>query len=662
MRIDSMAILIYKQIKCFVMLSKPFQCKFETSQCTSPRVTDMPLLLLFIVAIVGFKMDTEDHVSEISDCLFAISVKYLNNRCLAFLFPLNFSDPSVAKAPPLVRSTLLKDIHGGWSPTLPAVNTEDMHIPYLKPDLGPIRYLQCAHIIILHANLSYVDQVYYMMYTFYSHYYKHGGGEDTKMVVAVSETVEKSRIYDLLFYMYKMGDIDVIFVGVQNGIVTIFSFFPFGENGYGCPEDNFEIQILDTWVNGSFLKAKALFHEKVPRKFNNCSIKVGTVHHPPNFVMDSNGEAIGGIELWLIETICEHLGLRIDYVSYNGTDNWFWMEDGEPRGITVDLRRGDLWLVVSGNNNFVFTFSCTFVPHSFMIEHHSWYFRYPETVPNWTLIFAGFDRLLWISVIVAIVAFPYCIFLLAKLERGSQPFERLSTAMLSSCGLVVSHSSSEEPRSNVIRIAFASWLFYSIHINLAYSATLTSLLTTGKTESKIRSFQEILDRNIKTVMSQNTFYQTMAIDEPTIKKVLSNRIVSEDYEEFYPQLKKWGNISFLQLDISFVDKIKRDNLVVYNSGLNIGFVYIGIKLRRNHFFVERIADLSSRVFEAGFTSQLIEDYTKIPKNYRGSELKPFSLIDLAGPFFILLTGCAVSVLLFIAEVVKNLLQNSDEET
>ena len=70
--------------------------------------------MLFLFLIVG----SGEYDDEVSACVEAIAESYLRSKCLAFLFPLNFSDPSVVA----VRSGLLKSIRGKWTPFLPAIN------------------------------------------------------------------------------------------------------------------------------------------------------------------------------------------------------------------------------------------------------------------------------------------------------------------------------------------------------------------------------------------------------------------------------------------------------------------------------------------------------------------------------------------------------------
>lgn len=612
--------------------------------------------LLFIVGIVGFELDSDSKVSEVSDCLLAIAEEYLDSHCLAFLFPFNFSNPSLVDAPPLVRSSLLRNMDGKWACYLPAVNTYKMFNPFMEPKPGPARLLHCSHIVILDTRSPLIDQIEEIMYKFYCHYYHHGGGKKTRMVVAVSSPIEESEIYEILLYMFLRGDLDVILVGIIHNTVTVSTLFPYGKDGNSCPRNNNSTDILDFWVNGTFIRKKNLFPEKLPRKFNNCTMRVGTYHNPPYFIVNQEGKASGGIEYGMVEIIAEHLGMKIDYRIYNRSDAWLWMEKDGPKGLSSDLRLGHVWLTVSGFKNLVFTFPSLLIPHPFMTEHICFFFKNPKDVATWKLIFLGFNDVLWIILIATAFAFPCCLFLLARFQNYQHPFKKFSISIMSSYALLLSFPSSVDPRTIIFRLAFATWLFYTIHINLAYSAALKSLLTAGKTEPKMNSFEQLLKENIKTAVTQNVLYQTAQMDEPVIKDILANHIVVAGYKVIYNQLKKYGNLSFLDIDLPFSYTVKKNNLSIYKSDLCLRFFYLGIMLRRNHFMIQRVADLSFRITQSGFPEKFIKKYVEVASKPNLVKLRAFSILDLSGPFLILIIGCVFSTTLFFGEISVYLLK------
>ncbi|KAE8573132.1 ionotropic receptor 21a-like [Halyomorpha halys] len=607
--------------------------------------------LLLPAGIVGFELDMEDPtISEVSDCLLFIAENYLDRRCLAFLFPFNFSDPSLVDVPPLVRSPLLKKMDGRWISYLPAVNPYRMFNPFMKPKPGPSRMLHCAHIVILDETSCLVDQIEEMMYKFYSHYYQHGGGEKTRMVVAVSRPIKEFEIYELLSYMFQRGDLDVILVGIVNNTVTVSTLFPYGKDRDTCQRNNNGSEILDFWVNGAFTRNVDLFPEKLPEKFNNCSLRVGTYHNPPYFIVNQEGKPSGGINHGVLELIAERLGMNIDYRIYNRSDAWLWMEDDGPKGLSTDLRLGLVWITAAGDKNLVFTFPSLIIPHPFMTEHICFFFKNPKEVATWKLIFIGFNDVVWIVLIATAFAFPCCLFLLARFQNYQHPFQKFSISIMSSYALLVSFPSSVDPRTIVFRLAFATWFFYTIHINLAYSAALKSLLTAGKTEPKMASFEQLLEENLKMAVTQNVLYQTAQMDEPVIKDILANHIVVESYKVIYNQLKKYGNLSFLDIDLPFSYTIKKNNLSMYKSDLCLRFFYLGLMLRRNHFIIQKVANLSFRIAQSGFPEKFIKNYVEVPSKPNEVKLRAFSIADLSGPFLILIIGYTLSLGLFVGEI------------
>lgn len=109
-------------------------------------------------------------------------------------------------------------------------------------------------------------------------------------------------------------------------------------------------------------------------------------------------------------------------------------------------------------------------------------------------------------------------------------------------------------RTNSFRLVFAVWLFYVFHIKLAYTASLTSIMTTGKWESKITSFDQILERGQKTALPSLMYYLSLDVEEPVIKRVLSNSIITEDA---FSKMERFSNLTILNEETYTSYKIKQ---------------------------------------------------------------------------------------------------------
>ena len=616
-------------------------------------------VLLSIFETYSMDVPVKNYNPDIVDCVEMISVKYLTSKCLAFLFPLNFSKPFLADVPPLVYSDILKNIHRTWAPNLPAVNKNyinEMEKLYRNFLPGAINHLQCAHIIILDGNKSISTQIDEVIYTVFKNFYENGGGDKTRMVVVSNDEVDTFEIYRLLHHMYKMGDVDVVFLCGLGDYAAVYSFFPFGMDGNSCPEENY-VKKLDLWVNGKFLSGVNLFPDKIPKKFNNCAINVSTVHQPPFMMMDDTPEPYDGIEYNFVEMIGQHFGLRIQYISYNRSDGWRFFVNGTIHGSSVDLRRGNVWFTSVGSN-FAHAYPSIHIPYTYITVHVAWFFRSPEFLPTWKLIYTEFSNLLWMLVGVTLIVYSFCLFMIGNIEYDCSPLKDLSTSMLASWSLAVGQPSSVQPKTHIFRFIFTAWLFYTIHINLAYTATLTGFITTGKLETEITSMSQILEKNLVTAILP--FFKTVFddSDDLELKQVMSHYVHIYDYDKMLSDVHNFGNVTVLDIDIFLSYKTKQKKYSIYKSTLLIDTVSYGLKLTRNHFFNEKIADFASRVTECGIVSKIINDYTALPKLPNSSTLKSFSLEDLSGAFVILFTGYVLSMTVFIGELLRHSLCNA----
>ncbi|KAE8574013.1 Ionotropic receptor 110 [Halyomorpha halys] len=607
-------------------------------------------LVFCVVGIEAIIYNDVQYQPDIVDCVTAITDQFLDSHCLAFLFPMNYTQPSVTNVPPLVRSPLLKNIHEKSATYLPATNYHRIINLLYDPPLGAVNYLRCAHIVILDEQNSYEIQINDILYTFYNNHYKDGGGKETKMIIVSTKEVNESDIHSIHFKMFTMGDIDVVFLAPKNNILTLFTWFPFGRNGFSCPERNNDIEILNKWENGKFSNDTNLFPKRVPKLFNGCKMKVSVAHYPPLMIFDDNGNPSDGVEYRIIEIIAKGIGLEIDYVTHY---DWVWSDGKTVHGAAVDVLRGTVWMMATAGTNTDHSFSCTIVSSPYMTGEIAWFFQDPVAVPTWKLIYMGFDGVLWTLVILTIVMFAFVIYLFAKYDRNTMSLDSISSCMLASWSFNLGTSSISFPSNEVIRLVIAAYLLYTMHIDLAYTGALTGLITTGKLESEITSYQQILEKKIRTGAKSYIRYLLMYIDDPLVAKVVHDNFQIEDMEKAFEIMEKFRNISILDNTIYMLNKIKVNRYNVYQSKLNIGTFYFGVEIRRNHFLEKRIADLSSKIFESGISAHIIDQFTAILKASQNEmNLYAYTLEDLTGPFFALFLGHSVAILVFFGELIK----------
>ncbi|CAH1404667.1 unnamed protein product [Nezara viridula] len=544
-------------------------------------------------------------------------------------------------------------MHGLSAIYLPATNYNRIINLLYNPPLGAINYLRCAHIVVLDQRYSYRTQINDTLYTFYNNLYIDGGGEETRMVILSTKEVNESDIHDIYFDMFSMGDIDAIFVAPKNNVLTVYNWFPFGRDGFDCPESNNEVEVLDKWENGRFSNGRALFPKKVPKLFKGCKMKVSVALYDPLMVLDKEGRPYDGVEYRIIKIIAERLGLEIEFVSHNRADGWVWSDGKTVHGAAVDVLRGTVWMMASAGTNTEHSYHCTIVSSPYMTGDIAWFFQDPEAVPTWKLIYMGFDGLLWTLVILTIIIFALVIYFIAKFDKNTISLDSISSCILASWSFNLGTSSISFPSSDVIRLVIAAYLLYTMHIDLAYTGALTGLITTGRQESEITNYHQILEKKIRTGAMSYLRYLLMYIDDPLVMKVVHDNFQIEDMEEAFETMEKYRNISILDNSIYMLNKIKTKRYKVYQSELNIGTFYFGIEMRRNHFLEERIASLSSKIFESGISDQIVDNFTTILKtSQKMMNLNAYTLKDLAGPFFALFLGQALAVLVFLGELIN----------
>ena len=256
------------------------------------------------------------------------------------------------------------------------------------------------------------------MYMLFTNYYQNGGGEKSRMVIVEPVDIQENRIYELLHYMYNKGDIDVVFVAKKQNRVTLNSYFPLGLDGKSCSEDNTVIEELDSWVNGSFMRGKNLFPDKVPRIFNNCTCRISTVNYPPFVMLCVDGNPCDGLDFRIFELMSRHLGLRKSYVVFSRHASFISELDGELHEAISDVQRGLVWLLMSAGYNLAYDFNCLFVPLTYMTSKTSWFFQNPLEIPNWKVIYLSFNNKLWVMFMGSTILFISSMSLLSRIVKN----------------------------------------------------------------------------------------------------------------------------------------------------------------------------------------------------------------------------------------------------
>lgn len=596
------------------------------------------ILVLLIRACCALLDIFHSNKEQLVDAVESIAERHFHGNCLCFLFP-------TRHPPDLVYSDLLSRMHKHWTPTLPTFIDTDA---FINTKGFVINFIKCSYVIIIH-NANYTSQLAEMVYRPWNNLYRIGDSPYTRFIVVVDGEIQKSEAYKALKMMFQFGDIDVVLVGRENSVISVFTLFPFGKGGENCPEDSMDLLRIAQW-NGKFPEVD-FFPNKIPTSFQGCDFPVSTVHYPPSMFSLGDGK-YDGFDYRLLGMISKKMNATLRIIFYNRIDGWLWIDKYNIRGSLNDLREGFSWATVSGVTNNEMHYTTCIIETPYVNAKLMWYFPNPLPIEKWKFIYLSFSQELWISGVFTAVLTPFFFFLFAKVTRVEYYFLEFEKSCFTLWSNVFGNSTGFMPKTFHFRLIFSSWLFFTIHLNLAYTASLTGLITGGKMESKVSSLDDIAERNFTMATFLYMIGPLASLDEAKVRKAISKYIIVNDYDDIFAAMVTHRNLSILDNDV-YIDYLTvQKKLPIYQVPVTLFRVPTGVMMRKNHFMFERIDKIVQRLVSAGISSKVVEDFTKaLWKTQDKKDWKAVDINDLAGPFILYACGLLLSFTAFIFEII-----------
>lgn len=577
---------------------------------------------------------------DLADLVEHVAHRYFFDDCINFLF--------VNPLPDLVRSNLLARLQRWWSVFLPCDAPKNELLDSDQPP-GIWIHLRCSTIVPIRGADNYTTQVKEILYQTWNTFYSEeatGSVTTDRIIIAIDEEINHDKAYSLLSEMAALGDVDSVLIGPERGNICILSYFPFGLDGKSCPEDNKGLVIHNLW-------GRDLFPNKIPRKFQGCTLPVTAVEYKP-FLFKKDGHFLG-IDYHILEIVADHLNMTSKVKYYTRQNGWHFngSKANEFLGSLYDLRTGLAWLHLTKITNNPFHYPSVHIPNSYAYYHMCWYCPNPLPVASWKLLYLAFSTFLWCSFGLMIIFFPMLIFLFNNRGTKDKHYNDFSQCMLSCWCAALGNSTGTLPKTNILRFLFALWLIYTTHVNIAYNASLTGLLSGGLMETKVASVDDMIQKQFTSVA--NLYYRTTIplIEDSSLSTLLKTVVYTDDANWAIGNLIHYRNSCYIDSDIFLNYLIVSNKTPIYQTPVSLySSRGMGIAMRRNHFLngiVDRIVQI---LLSGGINEKFIKYYTKSLWDLESTvELKAVKFTTLTGSFYLLALGLIASLTVFICELV-----------
>lgn len=482
------------------------------------------------------------------------------------------------------------------------------------------------------------------------------------IVGAIVETLWSAKVVDGIIMLHDSLD---------PSYYSVYSWFPYSAGN--CGSNFYKIKNLDNCTFGYFDQNVNLFPNKIPKKLNDCPVRVRVIQWPP-YVMPPKEHIAGteiyefddGLEINLINTIAEQANFKIIYSMSNTTQNFGNVDsNGTTTGIfsalreeKTDIALGSLALSEEGGEKF--DFSTTY--HT---ESLTWCVPHAKSQPSIEKLTNTLKTETWVVLVVAYMFFSILVWGLSKLEkREFGTYKRLPNVMQTTLSVILGMAVKTLPKTTIVRTFLFLWILSSLVMDIYYTTFMISTLTGSSYMGQINTLNEILENKLKLYLMPNTI-QYFNGTTWQMKQIL----------------KEWKNCSHIHDCLTRV-AFQRDSAVciprlymeyVYNRYVDADkqpLLYyfkesvvsypIAMYMTRGYPLKQRINELISRIISAGLittweqkvfdykwknASVLAEESSEEPEN------KWLTIDHLEAVLFSLAIGHSFALVVFIAEIV-----------
>lgn len=483
----------------------------------------------------------------------------------------------------------------------------------------------------------------------------------SEVIGGIVETLWSAKVVDGIIMLRDNAD---------SSYYNIYSWFPYSAGN--CGNDFYKIKSLDKCKFGYFERNVNLFPNKIPKKLNDCPVRVRVVQWPP-YVMPPKEHITGtdiyefddGLEIKLMNTIAERANFKIIYSMSNKTQNFGTVDsNGTTTGIFAALKAertnialGSLALSEERGEEFDFT-------TTYHTESLTWCVPHARTQLSIQKLTNTLKTETWVVLVIAYLLYSIIIWILSKLEKKElELYKRLPNVMQNTLSIVFGMPIKTLPKSTILRAFLFLWIFNSLVMDIYYTTFMISKLTDCSYEGQINTLDQILKSKLKLYLMPNTiqFFNGSTWQMKQIHKEWNNCTHIHDCLAKVA-FQKDSAVCIPRLYIEYVynryiDADKQPLLYYFKE--SIVSYPITMYMVKGYPLKQRINELVSRIVSAGlitFWEQKVFDYKwknasiLAEQTSEEPEKRWLTIEHLEAVLFTLVIGHTLAAVIFLIEI------------
>lgn len=458
--------------------------------------------------------------------------------------------------------------------------------------------------------------------------------------------------------------------------VLIYTWFPYQPPSGVCAKLR-DVVHINSWIlnkqGGRFLQNSVLYPKKVPHDLKGCPIRASTFEFYPFVICDkhsgirTNESIIDGFEIGLMRCIAEHMNMTLVLRIPPGDERGgIQLKNGTWTGLRADIVYGEADITFASllrklDDHLVFD-----VTINYFTDRFTWFVARAKSYPRWLGMARVFDPLTWLAgFLVIILASIFMRFLFSfhtiKRDEVSHSYWRFSLCLSSMWAVFLGEGVPIMPCSLPLRTFFLSMIIYSLAVNTIFQAFFTSYVVNPGLLHQVSNVDELVESDLIYA-----FYYVLDkfLTEDFLQK-LKPRVQCEPFKclNYVATYDNYATFCGRALLAYIVDGLvkqegKHEIYAFRHDSFQLNSVML---LPKGSHLLDRINVVMTHTVEAGLPNQFLKRILDARKIEAGTvalkdlsdEYCALSLNHLQGSFFFLLIGLALSLVMFLFELLKS---------
>lgn len=334
-----------------------------------------------------------------------------------------------------------------------------------------------------------------------------------KIIVVSASIFNHSDAVVIMQHLWKSKAVKSIISLVNPKDVTqqqIFTWYPYANGNCGNHFD--KIIMADKCRFGRFeKKVNNWFDEQIPKKLNNCPLRVRVAVWPP-YVMPPSDHITGtelynfssGIEIQLMNTIAEKANIKVMY-TMSDTDKWSSISaNGTMTGAFLQLSEEKADVAMSSLELTEQRLAYFDISTPYIMDSLLWCVPHSKSQPPSLKFLNTMTLEVWCAMLTAFPLFCIIVWSLSRYQKIElHRYKSIGTVLQNVFGISLGVPIKTFPRTYMIRVFLGLWISTSLIIQSSYTTYMMSVLTGTSYVKQIKTLDEIFKYNLQILLMPN---------------------------------------------------------------------------------------------------------------------------------------------------------------